>query len=87
VSWNYRIVRHKTEPSGDEFFEVCEVYYDDAGKPFGYVDANICGETLDILRADLARIAKDIEAPVLDAADITAPAPFDTHGIPAPLND
>lgn len=80
MSWNYRIVRTRTNPSGEAFFEACEVYYDKDGVPWGYASATAGGETPEEVRADLARIAKDIEGPVLNAEDFNVTAPYPPSG-------
>ena len=53
--WNYRIVHRKTQ--GDhqhDWYELCEVYYDDDGTPYGRTDAlSFEGETPEELIADL----------------------------------
>jgi hypothetical protein len=44
--WNYRVVKHKDEATQEEYLEINEVYYDTLGKPMGYCNATVCGETL-----------------------------------------
>lgn len=66
--WNHRVVRF-VDSAGEDFFEVQEVYYNAAGKPNGYCDASVCGESMGILREELARFAKAIEQPVIDSTE------------------
>lgn len=37
--WNHRLVREHDERSGCDIVKVCEVYYDDAGAPYGFCEA------------------------------------------------
>lgn len=69
--WNHRVVR-SVDPTGEEFFEVAEVYYNKKREPVAYCNAKVCGETLDIAREELARFAKALEQPVLNATDFPA---------------
>ena len=39
--WNYRVIKSVEEKTGDEWFEIHEVYYDQLGKPMGYTSAKI----------------------------------------------
>ena len=48
MTWNYRVVRFKTdnEETG-EYYEIKEVFYDTYGNPVGYSDATCGSDTYD----------------------------------------
>lgn len=60
MSWNYRVIRHKTAPTGNakldavtpkEWYGLHEVSYDEKGEINGWFDEpEVTGETLEELR-------------------------------------
>lgn len=65
--WNYRVIKVKDED--EDFYEVCEVYYDPMGLPMGYCAASVIseklsevGEVLDMMREALSKPVIDSEA-------------------------
>ena len=48
--WNYRVIKSVEEKTGDEWFEIHEVYYDQLGKPMGYTSATVGSESLDEIK-------------------------------------
>lgn len=60
MSWNYRAVRRAHEESGQTYWAILEVYYED-GVPTAWSedDSQPYGETLDELRADLCHMLGD----------------------------
>ncbi|MCA1782025.1 MAG: hypothetical protein LC679_07580 [Intrasporangiaceae bacterium] len=71
MNWNHRVMR-KTHDTGEVAYSIREVFYEsdgeDAGKIIGWTaDAmDPHGETLDELRADLARMLAACDRAVLD---------------------
>jgi hypothetical protein len=66
MSWNHRVCKETTH--GEVSYSIREVFYTDAGAVSLYSfdpDAPY-GETLDELRADMARMTAAVEKPVLD---------------------
>ena len=64
--WNHRVIRSINE-FGEEWFEVCEVYYNDKGKPCGYCNGYVGGETLEELGQQFERLKSAMALPTLDA--------------------
>jgi hypothetical protein len=63
--WNYRVIKHKDDETQEEYLEINEVYYDTLGKPMGYCDATIGGETLGEIETVLEMMRKSLEKPIL----------------------
>jgi len=63
--WNYRVVKHKDGETQEEYLEINEVYYNTLGKPMGYCDATISGETLGEIETVLEMMRKSLEKPIL----------------------
>ena len=74
--WNYRLVRKVYEgvPADEGGVEVylTEVYYDDAGRPDGYIEGGcrIGGDTAEDVRKVLTMAAAALNLPVLEEADL-----------------
>ena len=65
MSWNYRIVRF--DGAFDEpYFELKEVYYDRDGKPTGYCDATVVGETFEEVISVLDLMKEGATRAILD---------------------
>ena len=66
MSWNYRVVKSKTD------LRIFDVYYDDAGAPIATHDVPtyVYGETLAELRAQLELMLEALDEPILDEAEI-----------------
>ena len=43
MTWNLRLV-DRSDESDEPYIEICEVYYDQLGKPLGYSNATMGGE-------------------------------------------
>lgn len=61
--WNCRVVKFE-----DDWFEICEVYYDDNGKPIMQTEkgVSVCGENIEQLRVTLERMLECLDKPILD---------------------
>ena len=70
MTWNYRVVR-RVYPGADEEFYVHEVYY--TASRVAHARSELpsapCGDTPEELRADLERMLKAFEKPVLEFDD------------------
>lgn len=72
MSWNYRVVKFKTDPEihmelGEEYFyEIKEVFYDYNGEPMGYTDASCCADTYEGLFKCMSMMQSAHAKPVLD---------------------
>jgi len=67
MTWNLRLVN-----TGDEqqlFVEICEVYYNEIGKPIGYSHATMGGETVDEVRQYLTWSIEALDKPTLSFKD------------------
>lgn len=66
MTWNFRVVRESTE--GFPWYSIREVYYDRHGKVGDWTEKPVAplGESLDELRADLARMAEALNHPTLE---------------------
>jgi hypothetical protein len=77
MSWNYRVMQF-ADKEGNPYWEVREVYYDEAGRPNGYSD---CGASVmaaqddeplppvESLRTQLQRMLECLEKPALTPGD------------------
>ena len=67
-TWNYRVVRHKSQlPNFPDYLQIHEVHYE-ADKPVGVsaVAARVGGETLAEMRWVLKKIEAALAKPILD---------------------
>jgi hypothetical protein len=69
MSWNYRIVRFKSEEDTEEYYEIKEVFYDHLGKPVGYSDATCGADTYDGLFKVMGMMQSAHAKPVLDESE------------------
>jgi len=67
--WNHRVVNRIEENDGEDWFVVCEVYYNENNQPCGYCDATVGSETMEELKTTIERITKAYEQPVLTKAN------------------
>jgi len=65
MHWNHRVVSNPAENGGDPWFEICEVFYNEAGKPCGYSQMCLGGEDLDEITQTLFRMTKAMGQAVL----------------------
>lgn len=70
MTWNLRLV-NTTDPEypDDKQIEICEVYYDQMGKPLGYTTATISGENKKEIKQYLEWAMEALEKPVLTFKD------------------
>lgn len=70
TTWNHRVMKFN-DPLHEEWLEICEVYYDEADKPFLYTEkaVGVAGETIDELRVTLRRMEKALDEPILTPMD------------------
>ena len=61
--WNYRVVKQ------DNIYELCEVYYDQLGKPMGYCSTKPIGDTTEELQGVLDMMSEGCSRPIFDAKD------------------
>lgn len=74
--WNYRIVGEHTG-EGVYAYHVCEVYYNEDGKPHSRCRAELMGNTAEECLNDLKAIDRDINQPSLLWPDDFVKADFD----------
>ena len=65
--WNHRLVNVAKDNGGEDWFQVSEVFYNDAGEPVGYTDASLSGETMEEVMLTLQRFAEAVKQPILNA--------------------
>ena len=70
MNWNYRLV--KKDVDGAVAYAICEVYYDDDGKP-SVCSAPVApfGSTVEEIRIDLERMAVALSMTTLDESHFT----------------
>jgi len=70
MTWNLRLV-NVTDPEfpEDKCIEICEVYYDQIGKPLGYCTATMSGESKEDIKQYLQWAVEALEKPVLTFKD------------------
>ena len=69
MHWNYRIVFMEDERWGDQWMELREVFYNDAGEPIGHSSTTVIGDSLDDVAECLRLMQEAVEKPVLKHAD------------------
>ena len=63
MTWNLRVVDQSE--GGEDYLEVCEVYYDEIGIPMGYCKASMSGETIEDIQQYLMWALAALDQPVL----------------------
>ena len=63
MTWNLRVVDQSED--GEDYLEVCEVYYDEIGIPMGYCKAAMSGETIEDIQQYLMWALAALDQPVL----------------------
>lgn len=76
MSWNYRVVELEGA-EGEKYYEVKEVFYTRDGKPVGYCDATVSGDSFDELVRVIGMMSKDVHKSVLREEDFFHPLPTD----------
>jgi hypothetical protein len=67
--WNHRVVDLTEDNDGEPYFEIQEVYYNEAGEPCGYCDPCVGGSDLEEIQTQLTRFIDCLEHPVLKKSD------------------
>lgn len=65
--WNHRLVNVAKDNDGEDYFQVSEVFYNDAGQPVGYTSADVSGETMEEVLLTLQRFTEAVKHPILNA--------------------
>ena len=67
MTWNHRVIRRKYE-TGEEYFAIHEVYYDDNGKPNGVTALPIAifEDSVEDLAITIERVKECLSKPLLD---------------------
>jgi hypothetical protein len=68
MTWNLRLV-NVSEPDGEEYIEVCEVFYDNMGKPLGYTPATMSGADREEIKQYISWALEALDKPVLKFGD------------------
>lgn len=63
-TWNHRLMNCPSENGGDDYFCFVEVHYED-GKPIGYTEAFMGGDTVDEVRELMTWLQGALDKPVL----------------------
>jgi hypothetical protein len=63
--WNYRIVKTTDEVTKEDSFELCEVNYDNLGKPMGYCPVSVIGDSVWEIIDTIRQMAEASARPVL----------------------
>lgn len=71
MSWNHRILAHKTYDSEDVYFQIHEVYYNKQGIPNSYTvsPVSVGGDDLYEITWTLNKMLESKEKPILWAGD------------------
>ena len=65
--WNHRVVDLSKENQGEPWLEIQEVYYNNEGKPCGYCDPCLGGESIDEIQIQIRRFTECLADPILNA--------------------
>ena len=74
MNWNDRIVNTKSQNSGEDWYCLQEVYYED-DKPIGYCDPCTGGDDMEELKRVFVWMSKALELPPLQEEDFKKEAP------------
>lgn len=66
--WNYRVCRGVCR-TGEDFFEIKEVYYDNYDAPDSSCKATLCGESVEEVESTFAMMLAALDKPVLSEKD------------------
>ncbi len=69
MTWNLRMVDVTDKDADQKCIEICEVYYDNLGKPMGYSTATMCGENAGELKVYLTWAIDALNKPILTFKD------------------
>lgn len=69
MKWNFRLVDMSHENGGDPWIVLCEVFYNDAGKPVVYSDPCTGSETVAGMQDLIGKYRDALKAPVLKPED------------------
>ena len=74
MTWNHRVVKSEPDEKGYVYYSIREVFYKDDGSIFGWTTDPIdpFGETPEQLKADIDRMSKAFDLPVLDESELAA---------------
>ena len=68
MHWNHRVVKIVDESFPDEeWYEIQEVYYNDADQPCGYSNPCVGGDSLEEIQVQLDRFNACMKRPILDS--------------------
>ena len=68
MTWNLRLV-DRSEGLDEPYIEICEVYYDQLGKPLGYSNATMGGESREEIKQYLLWALEALDKTVLNFKD------------------
>jgi len=68
MTWNLRLV-DRSDESDEPYIEICEVYYDQLGKPLGYTSATMGGESREEIKQYLLWALEALDKTVLNFKD------------------
>ena len=66
--WNYRLI--KDGPDDFQCLTVAEVYYNEDGEPYGWIDATIIGDDLKETKEVHRMMVEAFDKPILEAKTI-----------------
>lgn len=64
MTWNLRLV-DRSEGLDEPYIEICEVFYDQLGKPLGYTNATMGGESREEIKQYLLWALEALDKPVI----------------------
>ena len=67
MTWNHRVIRRKYD-TGEVYYAIHEVYYDESGKPNGVtaLPVGVFEDSIDDLAITIDRLRECLSKPVLD---------------------
>ena len=72
--WSYRVLKQQYEgKEGESWVEVeygiVEAYFDEDGKPVGYCDPHVLGDSVEELRSVLGMMHDALDKPIMETGD------------------
>lgn len=69
--WDFRLIQYPRNEWGELYYEVSEVYYNDAGEPYGYCKAIAGADTIENTALYIKLMQEALTLPPLKTTDIT----------------
>ena len=67
MPWNHRVIKLNIS---DDYYKISEVFYNQDGSIFGYINTGVSGESIDDIRETLEWMLECLDKPILIEEEI-----------------